>query len=54
MSTLQNTIFFIEVLPEVDLLKIQDFTKKMFQRSTECPLPPKSTGEMYIYKFRNL
>ena len=32
MSTLQNTISMIEVLPEADLLKIQDFAKKLSKR----------------------
>ncbi len=47
MSTLQNTISMIEVLPEADLLKIQDFAKKLFQRNTKCPFPPKSEEEIY-------
>ena len=32
MSTLQNTISMIKTLPEADLLKIQDFTKKLSKR----------------------
>ena len=47
MSTPQNTISMLEVLPEADLLKIQDFTKKVFQHSTDCPFPPKSREEIY-------
>lgn len=29
MSTLQNTISMLEVLPESDLIKVQNFTKKL-------------------------
>lgn len=32
MSTLQNTITMMKTLPEADLIKIQDFTKKLSQR----------------------
>ena len=32
MSTLQNTISMMETLPETDLIKIQNFTKKLSQR----------------------
>lgn len=32
MSTLQNTISMMKSLPEADLIKIQDFTKKLFNR----------------------
>lgn len=40
MSTLENTISMPEVLPEADLIKIQDFAQKLFrQRGTECPFP---------------
>lgn len=48
MNTLENTISMLEVLPEADLVKIQDFTRKLFkQRSTACPFPPKSRDEIY-------
>jgi len=55
MSTLQNTISMLEVLPEADLLKIQDFTKKLFKRreleaANEAVgkfLPPKSREDIY-------
>lgn len=48
MSTLESTISMLEVLPEADLVKIQDFVKKLFfQRSQECPFPPKSRQEIY-------
>lgn len=32
MSTLENTISILELLPEADLLKIQDFAKKLSER----------------------
>lgn len=32
MSTLEKTISMLEVLPETDLIEIQNFTKKFFQR----------------------
>lgn len=32
MSTLQNTISMMKTLPEADLIKIQNFTKKLFKR----------------------
>lgn len=31
MTTLENTISMMRVLPETDQIKIQDFTKKLFQ-----------------------
>lgn len=47
MSTLENTISMLEVLPETDLLKIQDFTTKLFrQRKTECPFPALSEDDI--------
>lgn len=48
MSTLESTISMLEVLPESDLIKIQDFVRKLFwQRGSECPFPPKSRQEIY-------
>ena len=32
MNTLQNTISMMKTLPEADLIKIQDFTKKLSKR----------------------
>lgn len=32
MSTLQNTISMMKTLPEADLIKIQNFTKKLSKR----------------------
>lgn len=40
MSTLENTISMLEVLPETDLIKIQDYARSLFkQRGAECPFP---------------
>lgn len=55
MSTLQNTISMMKTLPEADLLKIQDFTKKLSKRhelesADEAVgrfLPPKSREDIY-------
>lgn len=48
MSTLENTISMLEVLPEADLIKIQEFTKKLFrQRGAEYPFASKSREEIY-------
>lgn len=30
MNTLENTVSMMEMLPEADLMKIQNFTKKLF------------------------
>lgn len=32
MNTLENTVSMMKALPETDLVKIQDFTKKLFQK----------------------
>ncbi len=32
MNTLENTVSMMKNLPETDLLKIQSYTKKLFQR----------------------
>ena len=55
MSTLQNTISMMKSLPEADLIKIQDFTKKLSKRheletADEAVgrfLPPKSREDIY-------
>lgn len=55
MSTLQNTISMMKTLPEADLIKIQDFTKKLSQcREIEAAdeavakfLGPKSAEDIY-------
>lgn len=55
MSTLQNTISMMQTLPEDDLLKIQDFTKKLSKRheleaADEAVgkfLEPKSAEDIY-------
>lgn len=55
MSTLQNTISMMQTLPESDLIKIQDFTRKLSKRheleaADEAVgkfLPPKSREDIY-------
>lgn len=55
MSTLQNTISMMKTLPEADLIKIQNFAKKLSQhRELEIAdeavgrfLPPKSREDIY-------
>lgn len=55
MSTLQNTISMMQTLPEADLIKIQDFTRKLSKRheleaADEAVgkfLPPKSREDIY-------
>ena len=47
MSTLEATISMIEVLPEADLIKIQDFIKTIFeQHSSESPFPLLDEGDI--------
>lgn len=48
MSTLESTISILEVLPEADLLEVQQFAKRLFTlRSDKQPFPPKSREEIY-------
>lgn len=48
MTTPRNTVSMMKVLPEADLVEIQNFTKKLFNlRNADCPLPPKSKEEIY-------
>lgn len=48
MNTLENTVSMMKALPETDLVKIQDFTKKLFQRQqNNCPFPLKSREDIY-------
>ncbi len=55
MSTLQSTISMMQTLPEADLIKIQNFTKKLSKRrelesADEAVgrfLPPKSREDIY-------
>lgn len=48
MTTIENTVAMMEVLPEADLLKIQSFTLKLFeQKRTNCPFPLKSREDIY-------
>ena len=43
MSILQNTISMLEVLPEADLIKIQDFAKKL-SRNHELEAADEAVG----------
>ena len=48
MSTLESTISILEVLPEADLLEVQQFAKRLFTlRSDKRPFPLKSREEIY-------
>lgn len=48
MTTLENTISMIKVLPEADLAEVQKFAKKLLQqRNAECPFALKSKDAIY-------
>ena len=48
MSILESTISILEVLPEADLLEVQQFAKRLFMlRSDKRPFPLKSREEIY-------
>ena len=48
MSTLESTISILEVLPEADLLEVQQSAKKLFMlRRDKHQFPPKSREEIY-------
>ncbi len=55
MSTLERTVSMMKVLPETDLIKIQDFTEKLFKhheleaadKAVGKFLKPKSAEEIY-------
>lgn len=48
MNTLENTVSMMKALPETDLVKIQDFTRKLFQKQyNNCPFPLKSKEDIY-------
>ncbi len=48
MSTLESTISILEMLPEADLLEVQQFAKRLFTlRSDKHPFPLKSREEIY-------
>lgn len=48
MTMLENTISMIKVLPEADLAKVQNFTRKLLpQCDTGCPFPLKSKEDIY-------
>lgn len=45
MSTLEKTISMMEILPEADLLKIQDLIYKLFQQR-ECEMTDDAVGKI--------
>ena len=48
MTTLENTISLIRILPEADLDEIQNFAKKLIQkREANCPFALKSCEDIY-------
>ena len=48
MTTLENTISMIKILPEADLAEIQKFAQKLLQqRNAECPFILKSKEAIY-------
>ncbi|MCM1387024.1 MAG: hypothetical protein NC231_06840 [Bacillus sp. (in: Bacteria)] len=48
MTTLENTISMIKVLPEADLKEIQNVAKRLLQkRSVGCPFTLKSREDIY-------
>lgn len=48
MSALENTISMIKILPEADLVEIQNFVRKLIQRQeADCPFAPKSREDIY-------
>lgn len=47
MNTLENTVSMMKMLPESDLVKIQDFTKKLFNlHITDNPFKPLSEEDI--------
>ena len=48
MGTLESTISILEVLPEADLLEVQQFAKNLFMlRRDKHQFSPKSREEIY-------
>ena len=48
MTTLENTISLIRILPEADLDEIQNFAKNLIQkRDANCPFALKSREDIY-------
>lgn len=48
MTTLDNTISMIRILPEADLAEVQKFAKKLLQkREANCPFALKSREDIY-------
>lgn len=48
MTTLENTISVIKVLPEADLTEVQNFARKLLQlRNAGCPFSLKTRDDIY-------
>lgn len=48
MTMLESTISMIKVMPEADLVEVQNFARKLLQRRDEgCPFPLKSREDIY-------
>ncbi len=48
MTVIEDTIAMMEVLPEADVVKIQNFTRKLLQaQSAVSPFYPKRKEEIY-------
>lgn len=48
MTTLENTISLIRILPEADLDEIQNFARKLIQkREANCPFALKNCEDIY-------
>ncbi|MDE5825289.1 MAG: hypothetical protein K2G55_07120 [Lachnospiraceae bacterium] len=47
MSAFENTVSMMEVLPESDLIEIENFTKKLYMlRNSESPFRPLTEEEI--------
>lgn len=47
MSAFENTVSMMEVLPESDLIEIENFTKKLYMlRNSESPFHPLTEEEI--------
>lgn len=48
MTTLENTISMIKILPEADLAEVQNFARKLIQkRERNCPFALKNREDIY-------
>ena len=48
MTMLESTISMIKVMPEADLVEIQNFARKLLMRhDADCPFPLKNREDIY-------